>query len=754
MYGPTEGTCGATIKRLLPGKPVNIGPPNPSTRVYILDRNQRLVPPGVIGEIYLAGVQIARGYIGRSTETAERFLKDTISGVPGERMYRTGDRGYWNSHGEIECLGRNDRQIKLRGFRLDLNDLEIRIANAIPEITAVAIAQKDDYLVAMVQPASLEVAEVRSKIVQALQANAVPRLIKAVDKFPITPIGKVDYKAIVANMDSAILISTRLLNTSTEKTLATEWRKYLVLEEDVPITCDSSFACLGGHSVSQMLLASGLTSVFQCQIPVSLVIQSATLRDLALAIDYVRSEQPPSNDGLGEVALGEHKISPMEREWWRKYQLNRGTSSFNVNFACAIEVASVDIDRLIMSWNVVLARHLILCSQYVADEELGVKRIYSEAPPMVNRVASVDIEDEINRPFYLDRQDPIRVTISGSAMVVVISHIICDLTTLQILFREVANVYSGKCLSSVNKSYMDTTLWNKLAPSPDLAFWKDYLGDMPNSTHTSIIRGRKSYTGTSYAVKIPKSIYQRLARFVTAHKYTMHQVALASVAIALQRDSSATDIILGGPYQNRLSESNLDTVGLFLEPLPIRVSYTPGQQSGAASQAFLQSVQQSSQSALAHAVPWNQLLSHFQITPEFPNHPLLETMVTFHDDPHATKLAVPGLEPLLTWTEGSKFKLLCEFSALSEQTLLLRLEYDTDCFSKREVKDLASLISMGLEGLVDGVEYEEIKKGLRGVVKGDLQGGETGESDEPEASEKKDLFKLEKIAWGTRLSEL
>lgn len=92
-------------------------------------------------------------------------------------------------------------------------------------------------------------------------------------------------------------------------------------------------------------------------------------------------------------------------------------------------------------------------------------------------------------------------------------------------------------------------------------------------------------------------------------------------------------------------------------------------------------------------------------------------MVTFHDDPDATQLAIPGLEPLLTWAEGSKFKLLCEFSAVSEETLLLRLEYDTDCFSPGEAKDLASLIARALEGVVEGVEYDEIKNGLRGATR-------------------------------------
>ncbi|RAL63968.1 hypothetical protein DID88_003156 [Monilinia fructigena] len=166
--------------------------------VYTFSRpkSQQLLPPGVIGEIYLAGVQVARGYIGMPQMSAERFLPDSICNRQGEMMYRTGDRGYFNRAGEVECLGRNDRQIKLRGFRLDLNDLEIRVAEAIPECSGIAICQKGDYLVAMVQPETLNISKVRAKVTKVLPVHAVPRIFMAVEKFPMTPAGKLDYKAI------------------------------------------------------------------------------------------------------------------------------------------------------------------------------------------------------------------------------------------------------------------------------------------------------------------------------------------------------------------------------------------------------------------------------------------------------------------------------------------------------------------------------------------------------------------------------
>ena len=156
MYGPTEGTCEATIKHLLAGAHVTISAPNPSTRTYILDSQGEMAISGVISEIYIAGVQVAKGYLDLPDETGSKFLRDDIS-CKEEQTYKTGDKGYWSESGEIVCLGRSDRQIKLRGYRLDMNDLEVRIANAFPSVETVAITPKGNLLVTMVQPASIDV---------------------------------------------------------------------------------------------------------------------------------------------------------------------------------------------------------------------------------------------------------------------------------------------------------------------------------------------------------------------------------------------------------------------------------------------------------------------------------------------------------------------------------------------------------------------------------------------------------------------
>lgn len=631
-------------------------------------------------------------------------------------MYKTGDRGYWNSEGKIICIGRDDRQIKLRGFRLDLNDLEIRIAQAVPSLTAVAIARKEDYLVAMIQPSTLDLTDVRSKIAKVLQTHAMPRMIAAVDKFPTTPIGKVDYKEVANGVKPVTKLALKQSNSSSEKILIAAWREALKLDAEVVIDSDSNFADLGGHSLAQLLLASRLTKLYACQIPFSMIATSLTLRDLAQAIDGLKGQNECAIAAYCEPGLGEHAVSPMEREWWLKYQLKTGSSAFNVSFVCALDLSDIDIERLIIAWNTVMARHRILRCRFVLHHRLGLRRIYSDSVPQVRRANSVDVVEEINKPFKLHRSDPIRVTIAGDRLVVVISHIICDLTALQILLRDVQTVYCGDQLPSITQTYMETTVWNQSASRQNLDFWSGRLENAPVCSYgLPNIAGRVSYKGSSHLCRVPTNVYGRLTDFATTHKVTLHQVALAAVALALQpTENNDIDIMLGGPYLNRPTASDLETVGLFLEPLPFRIQYSSSSET-ASCNSYLRSVQEASRSSLSHAVPWNQLLDHLKVEPTFPNHPLLETMVTFHADPKALQMSLPGVEPLLIWTKGAKFKLLVEFCAVSEETLLLRLEYDTHIFSSSQIHRIRELVLEALRVLLEEIPFAEARKRLERV---------------------------------------
>ncbi|PLN76560.1 acetyl-CoA synthetase-like protein [Aspergillus taichungensis] len=721
MYGPTEATCGATITRLLPSQTVTIGGPNPTTRIYILGQNQQLLPPGVVGEIYCAGVQVANGYIGRPELTAERFLPDTITNRPGEKMYRTGDRGFFTRSGQVECLGRNDRQIKLRGYRTDINDLETRVAQAIHESTAVAICPRDDYLVAMIQPQTLDVTDVRSRMSQVLPMHAMPRRIMAVDKFPMTPAGKLDYQEI-ANQCTAIAPQPAVsnkpqLSSKTEIALADLWKELLSLGSDSDlVTPESSFVSLGGHSVVQLRLASKIFKTFGVKMPVTRIVESTNLSELARTLDGL-IKNVPTTQTQAVKPLGRNKVSPIEREWLEKYNIELGTSAFNVTFACKIDSSKVDVDQLIACWNAVLARHDIFRSRSHLDyREKGPRRVYARYSPQVMRAHAFNLWREANRPFQLDRQHPIRVIVSKTMMLATMSHLIADLTSLQVILAEVIRLYRGQGLGPIKRRYHETTQWSTTATTAETAWWAQYLDgavthrdySIPNVTH------RSSYGGRTHIAKLSKTLATRTIQFSKVTSTTLHQLALAAVALALQHTRNDTDIVLGGPYFNR-GPDDLETVGLFLEPIPIRIRFpgTTRDRSVASTHSFVRAVQRSSQSAIAHAIPWTQLLQAVGVRPEFPNHPLLDVMVTFHDDRASPKMPVDGLDPVITYAKGAKFALLVEFCAVSDGTILMRLEHDTECIPTEKIHGVERLILEALRMVVEGVGYASIKEKLR-----------------------------------------
>ncbi|KAF2446656.1 acetyl-CoA synthetase-like protein [Karstenula rhodostoma CBS 690.94] len=698
MYGPTEATCGATIKQLHWGRTVTLGIPNPSTRVYILGEDQRVLPLGVVGEIYLAGVQVAIGYVGDKEKTAERFVADSVNPHLDETMYRTGDKGYWNEDGELVFLGRSDRQVKLRGFRIELDDLEIRILRAIPTCSAVAITAMDGVLYAQVQPQNINVSTMRFQLREHIPQYAIPQHIRAVEQFPCTRAGKLDYNAIVSTMSLVKTLSSQDNSDVPESMMKAAVRHVLNLPEGASVDLGSTFYDMGGSSISQLSFSHRLSKICGQEISISTIMTSPSLRHLLTFFEASKLR----DQGRTQIPLGDHDVSPIERDWWDKSECGGGSPAFNVTFACTLHPL-LDKSRLVASWNHVLGRHRILRSRYYLSSSKTVCRKYGDVP-IALEVPSIDIPHEIHRLFDLRNDNLVRVSISPTHIVVVISHIICDLATLRVLLGEVAVMYHGEQLPPVIATYSSIPL--RLVNRENMSFWEDCLKDAP-AADFPLIRNtpRETWEGSSIIRYFSAEAYLRMKTFAECRKVTMHQLVLAAVTLALQNDASACDMVLGAPYLSRHSEDCQDVVGLFLEPLPIRIRYPDAENQGA---SFLESVQRSSRAALLHAAPWNQLLTHLKISHRFPNHPLFEVMVSFHDQRDRITLAIPGAKRIPTWTQGAKFKLMVEFSTTLDEALELRLEYSTETFTQQYMRNLQRIINVALEALMDDMPFHYI----------------------------------------------
>jgi acyl-coenzyme A synthetase/AMP-(fatty) acid ligase/acyl carrier protein len=310
LYGPTETTLISTAYELpahaaLPElrAELPIGSPIDNTQVYVLDARLEPVPPGAPGELYIGGLGLARGYLGRPELTAERFIPDAFSGVPGARLYRTGDKVRRRADGALEFLGRLDRQLKLRGFRIELGEVEAALCRH-PEVReALAVARPgrsgEQELVGYVVAAGRAptVTELRRHLQGSLPGYMVPARLVVVVAFPLTPNGKVDVAALPVpeEGEGGREQSGPPPSTPTEQAVAAIWREVLGLGA---VGRHDNFFDLGGHSLLALRVVSRIRKALGAEVPLAQVFEKPTLAELALAVEQGQRQQPPARPAL------------------------------------------------------------------------------------------------------------------------------------------------------------------------------------------------------------------------------------------------------------------------------------------------------------------------------------------------------------------------------------------------------------------------------------------------------------------------
>ncbi|GLX94481.1 non-ribosomal peptide synthetase/MFS transporter [Herbidospora sp. NBRC 101105] len=295
-YGPTEATVGVTTFEVEPGQTgqatLPIGRPLPGARVYVLDEHMRPVPAGVTGEIYLGGDRLARGYLGKPALTAEKFLPDPY-GLPGSRVYRTGDLGRWTNDGVLQFLGRRDLQVKIRGYRVELSEVETVLAEH-PAVAQAVVELRDQRLVAYLVGDEIPAADVRAWAKERLPDYMVPARWVWLEALPLKAHGKVD-RAALPSADEPVLTGLVAPATEAEETIAAIWAAVLGLER-VGVTDD--FFDLGGHSLLAMQVVARMRKAGH---PVTLMrlFTHPTVRELAR-----------SDSGSGGLL---HRLTPERR---------------------------------------------------------------------------------------------------------------------------------------------------------------------------------------------------------------------------------------------------------------------------------------------------------------------------------------------------------------------------------------------------------------------------------------------------------
>ena len=362
-YGPTETTVVATsglVVSELQGRPPAIGRPIANTQTYVLDGAGQLVPQGVVGELYLAGAGLARGYLGQASLTAERFVPHAWSQQPGQRLYRTGDLVRWRGDGQLEFVGRADRQVKLRGYRIELGEIEA-VLRQVPTVREAAVELREQRLVAYVvwqdEPLTLE--QVREVLGGSLPDYMLPAAVVRMESLPLSPNGKLDRQALPTPDWTRLVRAAEeeaQPRTAVEEVLAGIWAQVLGRQR---VGIHDDFFLLGGHSLLATQVVARLREVFQKEVSLRTFFETPTIAGLVRSLKRADQDGSAWSAALLHPRPTELPLSFAQQRLWFLDQLEPNSPFYNVSASLHM-TGSLHIEALEQSLNEIVRRHEIL----------------------------------------------------------------------------------------------------------------------------------------------------------------------------------------------------------------------------------------------------------------------------------------------------------------------------------------------------------------------------------------------------------
>ncbi|MDI2591032.1 amino acid adenylation domain-containing protein [Pseudomonas sp. 681] len=627
-YGPTEATVVATSGRVEIGQPLHIGQPIANARVYLLDEQQRPVPIGVAGELYVGGAGVARGYLNRPEMTAERFLEDPFN--PQARMYRTGDFARWLADGTIEYLGRNDDQVKIRGMRIELAEIDTALAN-FSGVKEAVVQVRDGRLVAwFTEHAALDIADLRQHLQARLPEYMVPSAYVRLHSLPLTANGKLDHKALPAP-DQAALLSREYEapQGEIETALVQIWAEVLQVGR---VGRRDHFFELGGHS----LLAMRMVSRVRMQLGVELVLSDLFANPQLAAVAQVlaqagRSTLPPI------VALSRDEDLPLsfaQQRLWFLAQMGDANSAYNIPAALTLRGA-LNVEALQRALARIVERHETLRSRFVqlnaepqvlvvADLTFGLVVEDLRHEYEAQAVLQSRIDHEAAQPFDLENGPLIRGRLLVMAndehvLLLTMHHIVSDGWSMGVLTQELMALYQAfnqgqpDPLPALSVQYGDFALWQRRWLSGDVLqrrteYWQQALAGAPALLMVPTDRPRpaqQDYSGHSIEVQLDPALTAGLKALSQRHGTTLYMTLMAAWALLLGRLAGEQDVVIGSPAANRQRTEVEGLIGLFVNTLAVRID-TSGELSV---EALLARVKAQTLAAQAHQdLPFEQVV--------------------------------------------------------------------------------------------------------------------------------------------------
>ena len=566
-YGPTESTVYSALHGPLDPladtqcESVPIGRPIANTRIHLLDAQLRPVPVGVWGELYIAGAGLARGYVGRSGLTAERFIACPFSSS-GTRMYRSGDLARWREDGVLEFGGRADQQIKLRGFRVEPGEIEAALC-AFESIDQAVVLLREiagesrlvAYLIPTVGEGVPDSAYLREQLGKTLPDYMIPAAFVPLESWPLTTSGKVNRKVLP---DPEIVGgATFIAPASSEEALLC--RLFAELTGATRVSIEDNFFALGGHSLLAMRLVSAVRKATHRELPLRAVFEQPTPRGLgALLAQAERKVLPPIVSGSGLDSLGHPTLSWGQERLWTLDQMDGGSSQYNMPLTLEL-LGPLDVTALLVAIRGLAIRHAALRTVIVTNDRgeprgqllsesdldvlVSVEDLSDEPMSVVEaRLATLDLA---NHRFDLSADallygQLLRLGPDRHMLALVVHHAAADGHSISVLLHEFFALYQGQTLPPLPYSYADHAFWQRSIQherlSRDLTYWQAHLQGLPECLDLPLSyprRADRARRAGYHTVSIPAPLGQALAERAAHEGITLFSLFLPVGAYSL-----------------------------------------------------------------------------------------------------------------------------------------------------------------------------------------------------------------------------
>lgn len=711
-YGPTEATVGCIVKTIdTDEEPVLIGKSISNTRIYILDEQLQLQPVGVEGEICISGQGLAKGYMHQEEMTALKFVKNPYE--PGRLLYKTGDRGRWTAYGEVEYLGRKDAQIKIRGNRVEIGEIEKAVQQC-EGVDAAAIVVKrrhEELHLACYYLSAADIASltVRDHIARQLPDYMIPDFIIKLETFPLTENGKLDRSKLPDPFDHVAETGSVQMQpvNETETMLLSIWKEVLGREK---INTTDNFFSLGGHSLNAVKILMEIENQFNVQLTLKDFFEKNNIAELAFHIKTMGLLFNKKIAGISS-GLSSFPLSHAQKSFWILSQTEEASAAYTICSGVVIN-GKLDVDTLEKAFRLIVDRHEILRTHFVWEGEEVVQKVYDDSgagikPEYIdlsltsawqNELKQI-ISKEKSRVFYFDKREPlfcvklIALAPEKHLLVYFIHHIICDAESLKIIFSELFQVYDALKkemplpLQSISLQFRDYAVWEKEFLSSTTihrhrAYWNNMFSGksfgLPLQTDFPVPQ-HPTFKGDNLEFHITAELSAGIRKMAADQQCSLFMCFITAVNVLLKKYTEQDTIIIGIPVSTRLRNELKDQVGPYLNTLPVLTEFH--------SQCTFISLLQDVQSALLQSFefqnyPFDMLVNDLNIPAKAGHNQLFDIMVSYQ---HMADTHLPAIAEGISFEQfdipatTSQFMLSIDFYELPE-TIKVIFNYNTDVF--------------------------------------------------------------------------